>query len=55
MLSKHPTYAKAFNNRGLLKAKMEDFEGAIKDYTRAIQIDPELIQSYNRGRLNNWN
>ena len=39
-------------NRGLIKEKEGDFEGAIIDYTKAIEVDPNNAQAYfNRGNV----
>ena len=42
--------APLFNNRGAARAAGGDVEGAIEDYTRAVELDPLLAQAYsNRG------
>ena len=42
--------AKAYNNRGLAKAKLGEYGEAIKDYNKAIAINPNFAQAYyNRG------
>ncbi|MBX7095830.1 MAG: tetratricopeptide repeat protein [Flavobacteriales bacterium] len=44
--------ADEFYLRGLFRSKSGDKEGAIKDYTHAIQLDPKLYAPYvNRGLL----
>lgn len=47
--------ALAFNNRGFLKYKAVDFDGAITDYTKSLKLN---TSSYNRGtvlyRLSMW-
>ena len=44
--------ALARNNRGHLKYLKVDFYGAIKDYTEALKLDPNLAVSYyNRGQI----
>ena len=41
-----------YNNRGLLKSDTGDKEGALVDYNRAIELDPDGIKAYNnRGVL----
>ena len=35
-----------FYNRGLAKQRSEDYQGAIADYTKAIEIDPQYARSY---------
>ncbi len=42
--------AAAYNNRGLAKARLKDYQVAIADFTRAIEIDPQYANAYsNRG------
>jgi tetratricopeptide (TPR) repeat protein len=38
--------AKAFNQRGNLKSRLFAFESAINDFSKAIRIDPTLLDSY---------
>ena len=43
-------YADAYYNRGNAKRKSEDYQGAIADYTEAIEINPRHGDAYgNRG------
>jgi tetratricopeptide (TPR) repeat protein len=43
-----PDYAEPYNNRGLARADKGDLTGAIKDYTRSIELNnPELHLPYN--------
>jgi tetratricopeptide (TPR) repeat protein len=42
-----PTYAKAYNNRGVAKKRLQDYRGAIVDYTKAIELDSKLSEAYN--------
>ena len=45
-----PSYARAYLNRGLAKARQGDYQGAIQDYDKAIRLDPKLAPAYtNRG------
>ena len=44
-----PLYAKAYNNRGVAKAKLGRHEEAITDYDKAIRLDPSASAYYNRG------
>ena len=41
-----PDYAKAYNNRGVLKKRFRRFEDAIKDYNEAIRLDPDNVAGY---------
>lgn len=44
--------ALAFNNRGFLKYKAVDFDGAITDYTESLKLDTSsCITYYNRGTV----
>ncbi len=46
-----PDDGSAFYNRGLAKAKMADYENAIKDFDQAISLNSEYTSAYNnRGR-----
>ncbi len=45
-----PFDAACYNNRGIARRYMEDFDTAIDDYDRALSIDPEYRDAYtNRG------
>ena len=47
-----PDFSKAYNNRGILKAKTNDYEGALQDFNTAIEKNPNLANAYyNRGNL----
>jgi tetratricopeptide (TPR) repeat protein len=35
-----------YYNRALAREALEDFEGAIEDYTAALDIDPDLLRAY---------
>lgn len=37
-----------FYNRGIAKFEKGDNEGAISDYTRAIELDPKYASAYRR-------
>jgi len=37
------TLAAAYANRGIIKDRQEDYEGALQDYVRAIKIDEEAV------------
>src|SRR5437667_9864535 len=46
----NPKQAGAYNNRGNAKGAAGDLDGAIADYTHALQLDPKLAEAYyNRG------
>ena len=50
VISLKPELAKAYNNRGVIKKVLGQFEDAIKDYDKAIRRNPFLYQAYyNRG------
>ncbi|HGY5538777.1 MAG TPA: tetratricopeptide repeat protein, partial [Prochlorococcus sp.] len=43
-------HALAYNNRGVAKRKIGNNRGAIIDYNKALEIDPQLTVAYvNRG------
>lgn len=45
-----PTNSEGYNKRGLQRQKLGDLEGAIADFSRAIEIDDEYADAYlNRG------
>jgi len=41
--------ADAYFKRGVVKAKLEDYKGAIQDFIKAIELDPNLFNYNNRG------
>src|SRR5262245_33490551 len=41
------TLAVAYHRRGIAYAAKRDFDRAIADYTKAIEIDPEHVGAYN--------
>jgi tetratricopeptide (TPR) repeat protein len=42
--------AQAYENRGLVKQRKGDLDGAIADFSHAIELDPRLADAYqNRG------
>ena len=46
----NPKEASAYNERGIAKGDKGDFDGAVADYTRAIELDPKFTEAYyNRG------
>ena len=42
-----PKNANAYFNRGLAHARAKQYEAAIDDYTKALEIDPESIEARN--------
>ena len=52
VIEKYPNSFKAYNNRGKAKEDTGDKEGAINDYTKAIDCNNKFEQAYeNRGNL----
>lgn len=50
-LSTVPMIAEDWNRTGVAKFNKEDYQGALVDYTKAIELDPNfVIAYYNRGR-----
>ena len=41
-----PDYVFAYDNRGEIKRMRKDYDGAIVDYNKAIQLDPEFVAAY---------
>ena len=45
-----PDYAEAYNNRGVAKRKLGQYEAAVADYDEAIRLKPDFAEAYsNRG------
>jgi lipoprotein NlpI len=43
----------AYYNRGLARGRLNDYSGAIKDFDRVIELNPEYKEAYyNRGIAN---
>ena len=42
-----PATAKAYYNRGFERLDMGDFDGALEDYNRSIQLNPQQATAYN--------
>ena len=42
----HPTFADAYSNMGNTLKEMQDIQGAISCYTRAIQINPAFADAH---------
>ena len=38
----NPNDASAYNNRGIARRESKDFEGAMKDFNKAIRLAPNL-------------
>ena len=48
----NPAFAKAYNNRGLVKEELKDYSGALLDYSKTIELIPNnSLAFHNRGRL----
>ena len=54
-----PTFAQAYNNRGLAKIELNDHQGAMADFNKVLSLDPKNAEAYrNRAtmkfRLNDY-
>lgn len=47
MTIKYPKFAMAFDDLGVARMLSSDLEGAIKDFNKALEIDPKYYYSYN--------
>jgi tetratricopeptide (TPR) repeat protein len=43
----NPSYAYAYNSRGIARAKSDDPDGAIEDFEKIMAIDPDYVDAYN--------
>ena len=43
----NPEFTDAYNNRGNAKANLQDYQGAIEDYTKALELNPNNIDARN--------
>lgn len=43
----NPTWAEAYNNRGIVKYELGQFSSAIEDYTTAIKLKPNFMDALN--------
>ena len=43
-ISLNPKFSSAYNNRGILRQKLDDFLGSVEDFTEAIKINHNLAQ-----------
>jgi len=41
-----PTYALAFNNRGMIYGRLGEHRQAVDDFTRAVRIAPDYAKGY---------
>jgi tetratricopeptide (TPR) repeat protein len=49
-IAKSKGFSKAYYNRGLARGQMQDYKGAVADFTKAIIYDPTYAEAYyNRG------
>lgn len=46
-LEQEPTSAEAYNERGWSKYEQKDYEGALKDLDKAIELDSNSANAYN--------
>ena len=48
-----PEYPVAYNNRGIAHVAIGDYDNAIRDYTKAIQLQQNYVAAY-RNRSEAW-
>ena len=46
--------AVAYNNRGFSKDDLKDYYGAIADYTKAIELDPNYASAYKNRAISKY-
>lgn len=51
-ISLNPEFAKAYNNRGVVKMRLDQFEDAIKDYNEAIRLKQDFLHAVYQNRGN---
>ncbi len=52
-IKKDPTYAPIYNTAGLIQVQLKDFNGAVKNFKRARQLDPKFFEAdMNYGAVN---
>lgn len=52
-IKKNPTYAPIYNTAGLIQVELKDFNGAVKNFKRARQLDPKFFEAdMNYGAVN---
>jgi len=50
LIKKSPDIELAYNNRGQAKVNIGDYDGALEDINKALEINPEYVEAfYNRG------
>ena len=55
----NPKYIKAYINRGAARSAVDDFLGAIADYSRALELNPNdpyafYLRAYNKSRMGDY-
>jgi Tfp pilus assembly protein PilF len=50
-IRRYPNYAILYSNRGVAKRYLQDYQGAIADFTRSIQLQPNSPAYFNRASL----
>jgi len=58
IINENPAFAEAYAQRAYLKYLTEDYSGAVSDYTKALDLDENLLNLVNRGiaksKLEDW-
>ncbi|MBD2077082.1 trypsin-like peptidase domain-containing protein [Phormidium sp. FACHB-592] len=50
-IRRYPNNALLYSNRGTAKSSLRDYQGALNDYTRSIQLQPSSLAYSNRARV----
>ncbi len=52
LMSSYCQTAEEYFEKGQMKDSIEDYKGAIADYTKAIELNPKYVDAYNFSLIN---